>query len=149
MILAIQTVPVVEEWLGLPTHMVLFSVITGVIVLSQLVLSVSKGFVDRIVYREDRAEVVWLRELERHLLTTTDLRQFLENSLAAICELLRVPSGFVAAVVGADLILEGVVGPDGIREEVKSTKGWSDALNRAHKKSDLIHPVSHAHHRSI
>jgi hypothetical protein len=143
-ILSIQIVPILAGWVGLPAEMVLFSIITGVIVASQLLLSISKGFVDRMVYREDRTEVAWLRELDRRLLTTSDLRQFLENSLAAICELLRVPSGFVAAVVGPDLMLEGVVGPDLMRDEVKNIQGWSDALSQALKQEDPLLPVPHA-----
>ena len=59
------------------------------------------------------------------------MRQLLENNLVAVCELLRVPSGFVAAVVGPDLILEAVVGPDVTREEVMAVNDWSDALARA------------------
>ena len=127
-ILALQTVPTVERILGLPRDVVLFSVITGVIIFSQLFLSLTKTFVDRLVYREDRAEIAWLRELDRRLLATTDVRQFLENTVAALCELLHVPSGFVAAVVGPDLILEAVVGPEGVHEEIRSISGWSNAL---------------------
>ena len=47
-ILALQTVPTVERILGLPRDVVLFSVITGVIVFSQLILSLTKTFVDRL-----------------------------------------------------------------------------------------------------
>ena len=110
-ILAILTIPKVETLLGLPRDVVLFSVIVMIIVLSQLVLSVTKSVVDRLVYREDREEIAWLRELDRRLLATSDLRQYLDNNLVALCEFLRVPSGFVAAVSGADLVLEAVVGP--------------------------------------
>ncbi len=143
-ILAIQTVPTVERILGLPRDLVLFSVITGVIVLSQLILSVTKTLVDYVIYREDRDEIAWLRELDRRLLTTSDLRQFLENSLVALCELLRVPSGFVASVVGPDLILEVVVGPPDTRQQVLTVSDWSDALNRALKQSLGLYPISHA-----
>lgn len=130
-ILSIQTIPTVERILGLPRDVVLFSIITGVIVLSQLILSVTKGLVDRLIYREDREEIAWLRELDRRLLTTSDLRQFLENHLTGICELLRVPAAFVAATVGPDLILEAVVGPSNTRDRIISVKDWSDALNNA------------------
>jgi hypothetical protein len=130
-ILSIQTIPTVERILGLPRDVVLFSVITGVIVLSQLILSITKGLVDRLIYREDREEIAWLRELDRRLLTVSDLRQFLENHLTGICELLRVPSAFVAATVGPDLILEAVVGPSDTRNRILTVKDWSDALNTA------------------
>jgi hypothetical protein len=143
-ILSIQTLPTVERILGLPRDIVLFSVITGVIVASQLVLSISKSLVDRLIYREDHDEIAWLREMDRRLLTTSDLRQFLENNLTALCELLRVPSGFVAAVVGPDLILEAVVGPAQTRRQVTSVTDWSDALNRVLKQEHPFRPLSHA-----
>ncbi|MEZ4635690.1 MAG: histidine kinase N-terminal 7TM domain-containing protein [Caldilineaceae bacterium] len=130
-ILAIQTIPTVERILGLPRDMVLFSIITGVIVLSQLILSVTKTLVDRLIYREDREEIAWLRELDRRLLTTSDLRQFLENHLTSICELLRVPAAFAAATVGPDLILEAVVGPGDTRSRITEVPDWTDALNSA------------------
>jgi hypothetical protein len=130
-ILSIQTIPTVERILGLPRDVILFSVITGVIVLSQLILSVTKGLVDRLIYRGDREEIAWLRELDRRLLTVSDLRQFLENHLTGICELLRVPSAFVAATVGPDLLLEAVVGPADTRDRILSVKDWTDALNTA------------------
>jgi hypothetical protein len=144
-ILAVLTLPRVERLLGLPRDIVLFSVITGVIVLSQLILSVTKSLVDRLVYREDRDEIAWLRELDRRLLTTSDLRQFLENNLAALCELLRVPSGFVAATVGTDLILEAVVGPVGTRDQVVEVEDWGEALTQAIQRDvPSYQPLSYA-----
>lgn len=130
-ILAIQTIPTVEIVLGLPRNIVLFSVITGVVVAAQVILSLSTALTDRVVYGEDRQEIAWLRELDRRLLTTTDLRQFLENHLTVLCEMLRVPSGFVAAAIGTDLILEAMVGPEGTRQEILDDKDWSDALSEA------------------
>ena len=130
-ILAIQTIPTVEHILGLPRNIVLFSVITGVTIAAQVILSMSKALTDRVVYGEDREEIAWLRELDKRLLTTTDLRQFLENHLTVLCEILRVRSGFVAAAIGTDLILEAMVGPEGTRQEILDDKDWSEALNEA------------------
>ncbi len=141
-ILAIQTVPTIERALGLPRDIVLFSVITGVIVGGQLFLSISKRLVDRLIYREDRDEVAWLREIDRHLLTTSDLRQFLENHLVAMCELLRVQSGFVASVVGSDLILEAMVGSAEARLAVVANPGWSETLRRAFRQENVHAPMS-------
>ncbi|RIK51556.1 MAG: hypothetical protein DCC57_10690 [Chloroflexi bacterium] len=144
-ILAVQTVPKVERLLGLPRDIVLFSVITGVIVLSQLILSVTKTLVDRLVYREDRDEIAWLRELDRRLLATSDLRQFLENNLVSLCEMLRVPAGFVAATVGPDLILEVVVGPEETRKQVTAVDDWGETLTTALKQgADGYQPLVHA-----
>lgn len=143
-ILAVQTVPTVERWLGLPRDVILFSVITGVIVFSQLFLSVTKSMVDRLIYREDRDEAAWLRELDRRMLTTSDMRQLLENNLAALCELLRVPSGFVAAVVGPDLVLEAVVGPDEARQQITQVGDWSESLGQILRTRNLHRPMAHA-----
>jgi hypothetical protein len=143
-ILAVQTVPAVERLLGLPRDIILFSVITGVIVLSQLILSVTKTLVDRLVYREDRDEIAWLRELDRRMLTTSDLRQFLDNNLVSLCEMLRVPAGFVAATVGPDLVLEAVVGPAGTRDKVTSVDDWDDALGKALRSDTPDMPLLHA-----
>jgi len=130
-ILAIQITPPFERIFGLPRDAILFSIITGVIVLSQLLLSVTKSAVDRLIYREDREEIAWLRELDRRMLATSDLRQLLENNLLALCELLRVPSAFVAAVVGPDLLLEAMVGSDAQRTQILAVADWSDALGKA------------------
>lgn len=142
-ILAIQTIPKVETLLGLPRDVVLFSVIVMIIVLSQLALSVTKSSVDRLVYREDREEIAWLRELDRRLLATTDLRQYLDNNLVALCEFLRVPSGFVAAVSGADLVLEAVVGPPATRQAVTEVDDWDNALTAAMRREQTVQPLSH------
>lgn len=130
-ILAIQIMPPIERNLGLPRNVILFGIITSVIVLSQLLLSVTKSAVDRLIYREDREEIAWLRELDRRMLATSDLRQLLENNLISLCELLRVPSAFAAAVVGPDLMLEAMVGADEKRTQILTVKDWSDALGKA------------------
>ncbi|MEX1019903.1 MAG: histidine kinase N-terminal 7TM domain-containing protein [Litorilinea sp.] len=147
-ILAILTLPRVEQLIGLPRDMVLFTVITGVIVLSQLLLSVTKSIVDRLVYREDREEIAWLRELDRRLLATSDLRQFLEHNLVALCELLRVPSGFIAIITGPDLMLEVMIGPESTYREIVAVEDWNEALAQAIHSEQTARqwdrPVSHA-----
>ncbi len=142
-VLAVLTAPVIERWLVLPRNVVLFSVITGVIIFSQLFLSVSKSFVDRLIYREDRDEIAWLRELDRRLLTTSDLRQFLENNLVALCELLRISTGFVVAVLGSDLVFESMVGPAHRRSALLEIDDWDEALEKAPKQDQTLTPYSH------
>ena len=142
-IAAVLVVPKVEHILGLPRDVILFGVITGVIVFSQLFLSVTKSLVDRLIYREDREELSWLRELDRRMLATSDLRQLLENNLVALCELLRVPDGFVAATAGNELMLEAVVGSESTRAAVLAISDWSDALDRSMRAAERSVPDSH------
>lgn len=91
-------VPKVQRILGLPRDTVLILAVVGVIVLIQVAISLVRPFIDRLIYRQDQDEIAWIQTLDERLLTTTDLRQFLENNLAALCDLLRVRTGFVAAI---------------------------------------------------
>lgn len=87
-----------EGWLGLPSgRLSLFGVVT-VILLMQLGVEWAKPLIDRALYRQDQPEIARIQELSNRLLTTTDLRQFLENILTAVCDLLRVPTAFIAVV---------------------------------------------------
>ncbi|MFC2023548.1 histidine kinase N-terminal 7TM domain-containing protein [Chloroflexota bacterium] len=93
-------VPKVQQILGLPRDTVLIFAVVGVIVLLQLLINRAKPFIDRAIYRQDREEIVWIQTIDRRLLTTADLRAFLENTLAALCELFQVRTGFVAVLAG-------------------------------------------------
>ena len=110
-VILMLVVPKVERILGLPRDTVLISAVVALIVLMQIFINLIKPFIDRIIYRQDREEITWIQELDKRLLTTTDLKQFLENVLAALCELFRVRRGFVAVVVGGEPRMEAFCGP--------------------------------------
>jgi len=99
-----------EGLLGLPERrLTLFGAVAVVLVL-QLAIELAKPLIDRALYRQDQPEIEWIQELGNRLLTTTDLRQFLENVLTALCDLLRVDTAFVAAIDGGRPHLEVVCG---------------------------------------
>ncbi len=89
-----------EGWLGLPSRRLMLFGAVGVILLLQLGIELSKPLIDRALYRQDQPEIEWIQELSNRLLTTNDLRQFLENVLTALCDLLRVETAFVAVIDG-------------------------------------------------
>jgi hypothetical protein len=95
-IFIIMAMPERPRIFGLPRDMVLTTSIVAVIVLAQLAINMAKPAIDRLVFRKDREEIEWIQELDRRLLTTTDLQQALENILVALCEVLRVRTGFIA-----------------------------------------------------
>ncbi len=86
----------VESFLGLPGETVAIFAAVMTLVLLQVLINKAKPFIDRLIYSRDRDEVTWIQELDSRLLTTTDLQQFLESILVALCELMRVRWGFVA-----------------------------------------------------
>lgn len=107
---ALAIVPLVETWLPVTRDTLLAgTVIIGIIVFEMLI-SRSKPYLDRLLFWQDRREVKQIQELDTRLLTTTDLRQILENILAAMCDLLRVESGFVLAAEHDEWKVEAVVG---------------------------------------
>lgn len=97
-------------WLGLPgQRLVLFGVVSTILLL-QFAIEMAKPLLDQALYRQDLPEIAWLQELGNRLLTTTDLHQFLENVLTALCDLLRVETAFVAVIEGGRPRLEVVCG---------------------------------------
>ncbi len=109
-IFTMLSVPKVQQILGLPRDTVLIFAVVGVIVLMQLTINRAKPVIDRLIYRQDREEIAWIQTLDRRLLTTTDLRTLLESTLAALCDLLQVRTGFVAVLAGGHHRLEAHCG---------------------------------------
>ncbi|MBN1179092.1 MAG: hypothetical protein JXD18_07770 [Anaerolineae bacterium] len=99
-----------DNFLGLPPlRLTLFGVVISIL-LVQLGIELAKPLIDRLLYRRDKTEIAWIQDLSNRLLTTTDLHQFLENVLTAVCDLLRVPTAFVAVIEGNQPHLEAVCG---------------------------------------
>jgi hypothetical protein len=109
-IFTMQAVPKVEQVLGMPRDTMLIFAVVGVIVLLQLAINRAKPVIDRLIYREDRKEIAWIQTLDRRLLTSADLSAFLENTLAALCDLLQVRTGFVAVLAAGQYRLEALCG---------------------------------------
>ena len=109
-VVAIVTASQAEGWLGLPDRRLMLFGVVAVILLLQLGIELAKPLIDRALYRQDQPEIEWIQELSNRLLTTTDLRQFLENVLTALCDLLRVETAFVAVVDDGTPHLEVVCG---------------------------------------
>lgn len=99
-----------DGFLGLPAlRLTLFGVVITIL-LVQLGVELVKPLIDRLLYRRDRQEIAWLQEMSNRLLTSTDLRQFLENVLTALCDLLRTPTAFIAVIENGQARLEVVCG---------------------------------------
>lgn len=135
-IVALQTVPPVEASLGLPRDLVVFSVVSVVIVAGQLLMSLSRPLVDLLIYREDAREIHWLRELERRLLTPSDIQTFLENHLISLCEFLQASRGFVAAISDGNLAVEAATGMSDQPDEIMSAENWRDLLRESMQRGE-------------
>lgn len=127
-VMLLQVMPQLARPLHLPVELALTLTVVGTIVLLQLIINLLNPILDRIIYWRDAEEIAWLQELDERLLTSTDLRQFLENLLTALCDLLRVRSAFVAVAAGERLRLEAHSGPQGPVKDLLTQLDWSQVL---------------------
>lgn len=107
---ALAIVPTIEDWLHVTRETLLAATVIVGIIVFEMLISRGKPYLDRLMFWQDRREVKQIQELDARLLTTSDLRQLLENILAALCDLVRVQSGFVLAADATDWKLEALVG---------------------------------------
>lgn len=107
-----------ERAWGLGSYTLSLVVAAIVIILAQLAVELAKPLLDLALYREGQEEVAQIQELSQRLLTTADLRQFLENLLAAMCELVSSEGGFIATLEKDHLHREIWCGHQISREEV-------------------------------
>ncbi len=85
-----------EPLLGLGQYTLSLVALAIAVILAQLAVELLKPVIDLVLYREGAREVTQAQELSQRLLTMADLKQFLENVLAAVCELMRAKGGFLA-----------------------------------------------------
>jgi len=100
------------EIIGLEqSRLVPFAMVASLLLL-QLLITLIRPPIERwLFYGEDRADVERLQLLEERLLTSGDLRQFLESILNAVCDIHGTPSAFFAVVGPEGIDLEVAVGP--------------------------------------
>jgi hypothetical protein len=97
--------------LGVENSRVVPFTMVAVILLLQYVITLIRPTIERwFFYGEDRGDVARLQLLEERLLTSGDVKQFLESVLNAACDVMGVGSAFVAVLGQEGLELEVAVG---------------------------------------
>lgn len=134
-IFIILALPAKPRVLGLSREFVMGTSIVFVIVISQLLVNITKPLIDSLIFRQDRKEISWISELDRRLLTTTDLQQVLENLLTMICELLRVRTGFIYNLAARQ-------GPR-LETHIGSLESVNEALETLEVRSLIEHKNGH------
>ena len=107
--------------LGLENSRAVPFTMVGTILALQFIITLVRPTVERwLFYGQDRSDVERLHLLEERLLTTGDLRQYLESILNAACDLSGAPTGFVAVVADGSVEFEVAVGPEDPLEGVEA-----------------------------
>ncbi len=110
------------EVYGLPySAAVPVTMVGSILVIEHLITLVAPIWERWLFHGGDRANLQLLQTLEERLLTTGDLRQFLESVLTAVCDRLQASRAFVAALGAKGLEMIVTVGSENFREEDLST----------------------------
>ena len=102
----------------------IFMVVT--ILFLEYIITILAPFWERLLfYGSDRNDVALIQSLEDHLLTRSDLGQFLEIVVATVCDLLQVPEAFIATMNGNKL-------------ELLTATGDKDAFKAIEESDELL-----------
>lgn len=86
--------------------------VTSILVFEHLITLAAPAWERWLFHKKDRANTVLLQDLEERLLTLSDLHQFQEAILAAICDRLQVSTAFLAYLNNQDLEMLVTIGGD-------------------------------------
>jgi hypothetical protein len=103
---------------GVDLSAVIPAIMVGAILLLEHLFTLASPFLERwLFFGRERSDFDRLQNINDRLLTLEDLQQFLEAILAAVCDRLQVPKGFIASLgpqgleklimIGGDNSLEG------------------------------------------
>jgi hypothetical protein len=128
--------------LGLPVETTLAIAVVGTIILVEWAIHAFKRPLELLFQLTDEPEVRRIQELSERVITTRDMRQFLESVLAATCEVLRSPRAFVASFTPSGPRLEAVVGPfddsEGLWPDAQLQEWAASASDSNHDHDQLI-----------
>ncbi len=127
---AIIFVPRATNVLGVDGVTILPFVAVGIVLLLQWSITLFLPVLERwLIYTADQQRAQWLQHLGDRLLTQADAAQLLESVLAAMCDLLRVPTAFVAQLEGEKAQLVQVVGELAPSSEALTAPEFSSFVN--------------------
>lgn len=99
------------ELFGLPYSAAVPILMVATILILQYALTLLTPWWQRwFAHAGDFADLKALQDLENRLLTNSDLRQFLETVLAAICDRLQTPAAFIVALQSNEIAMTVAVG---------------------------------------
>lgn len=105
----------------------------GMILILEYVITLLAPIWERFIfYGSDRKDLSRIQSLEDHLLTRSDLGQFLEIVAASLCDLLQVKGAFIAVMNGGVLEMLTTTGDDSDFKEIE-TSGELLELSMEHK----------------
>lgn len=94
----------------------------GMVLLMEYVITLLAPYWERFLFfGRDRQDIAIIQSLGDHLLTRSDLSQFLEIVTATICDLLQVKGAFIAMMNGNGLEMLTTAGDDSAFKEIETS----------------------------
>lgn len=121
----------ISPGIGIPVETAVAIAIVSTVMLVEWAIHAKKQPLERFFHLNNDPDVQRIQQLSERLLTTSDLRQYLESVLAATCEALRTPTAFVVAMTADGPQIETVVGPLTDSEMVLQNPGWEQLAHSA------------------
>jgi hypothetical protein len=118
----------------------------GMLLLLEYIITLLAPFWERLIfYGSDRKDIARVQSLGDHLLTRSDLSQFLEIVTATICDLLQVSGAFIAMFDGGGLEMLTTAGDDAAFKEIESSEELLELSfnNKFKGKSDFLYWSGH------
>lgn len=124
--------------IGIPVETAVAVAIVATVMLVEWSIHAYKKSLERFFHLNNDPDVQRIQQLSERLLTTNDLRQFLESILAATCEAMRSPTAFVVAMTNDGPRIETFVGPLGDPEDLLQDPDWQQlAQSNGEELTDL------------
>lgn len=118
----------------------------GMILLLEYIITILAPFWERLIFfGSDRKDISRIQSLEDHLLTRSDLSQFLEIVTATICDLLQVKGSFIAMMDGTGLEMLTTAGDDTAFKEIESSDEFLELPieNKSMMQGDFLYWNGH------
>jgi hypothetical protein len=104
--------------------------VTFILIFEHLITLLSPIWERWLFYGRDRADVELLQTIEERLLTSSDLRQFLESVLVAVCDRLQTTKAFIASLGPQGVEMLVTVGGDDFLEIDELSAGLLEIANQ-------------------
>lgn len=103
------------------TAIVPISMVGMILVMEYIITILAPIWESFIFYGSDRKDIARIQSLEDHLLTRSDLSQFLEIVTASICDLLQVKGAFISVMNGGVLEMLTTTGDDSDFKDIETS----------------------------
>jgi hypothetical protein len=125
--------------IGLDSSMAVPVVMVATILIMEHLITLAAPVWERWLFHGgDRDDIELLQKLEQRLLTSGDLRQFLESVLAAICDRMQSPAAFAVALEPQGHEMVVTIGQDTILDKEDLSANLLKEISQNGMKNDLF-----------